>query len=162
VSENSISLSSSRLRTKQSPIHLSIMAGNNYAVISFRKGFAKSELDAALSSSGGPNSKAVIVERRNIRVIQELIYQFRSVMIQLGRAIPSKNARLKSLFAKGHKLIVDTRIVMDKFQAKQHQVPITCSCECAGPSTSSMQMIFDLEDDSDIEVDLDIEEEGYL
>jgi hypothetical protein len=84
------------------------------------------------------------------------------VMIQLGRAIPSKNARLKSLFAKGHKLIVDTRIVMDKFQAKQHQVPTTGACKCAGPSTSSMKMIFDPEDDSDIEVDLDIEEEGYL
>jgi hypothetical protein len=138
------------------------MAGKNYAVISFRKGFAKSELDAALSSSGGPNSKAVIVERRNIRVIQELIYQFRSVMIQLGRAIPSKNARLKSLFAKGHKLIVDTRIVMDKFQAKQQQVPTTGACKCAGSSTSSMKMIFDPEDDSDIEVELDIEEEDYL
>jgi hypothetical protein len=138
------------------------MSGKNYAVISFRKGFAKSELDAALSSSGGPNSKAVVVERRNIRVIQELIYQFRSVMIQLGKAIPSKNARLRSLFSKGHKLIVDARIVMDKFQAKQHQVPTTCSGECAGQSTSSMQMKFDLEDDSDVEIDLDIEEEGHL
>jgi hypothetical protein len=129
------------------------MAGKYDAVITFRKGFSKSELDAALSSSGGPKT---VVERRNIRVIQELIYQFRSVMIQLGKAIPSKNARLKSLFAKGHKLIVDTRIVMDKFQAKQHQVPTSGACKCAGPSTSSMKMIFDPEDDSDIEVEVDI------
>jgi hypothetical protein len=138
------------------------MAGKYDAVITFRKGFSKSELDAALSSSGGPKT---VVERRNIRVIQELLYQFRSVMIQLGKAIPSKNAKLKLLFAKGHKLIVDTRIVMDKVQAKQHQVPTTCAkcaCKCAGPSTSSMKMIFDPEDDSDIEVEVDLEEEGYL
>jgi hypothetical protein len=138
------------------------MAGKYDAVITFRKGFSKSELDAALSSSGGPKT---VVERRNFRVIQELLYQFRSVMIQLGKAIPSKNAKLKSLFTKGHKLIVDTRTVMDKVQAKQHQVPTTCAkcaCKCAGPSKSSMEMIFDPEEDSDLEVEVDLEEEGYL
>jgi hypothetical protein len=119
-------------------------------------------LDAALSSSGGPKT---VVERRNIRVIQELLYQFRSVMLQLGKAIPSKNAKLKSLFTKGHKLIVDTRTVMDKVQAKQRQAPPTCAkcaCKCAGPSKSYTEMILEPEEDSDLEVEVDLEEEGYL
>jgi hypothetical protein len=138
------------------------MSGKYDAVITFRKGFSKSELDAALSSSGGPKT---VVERRNIRVIQELLYQFRSVMLQLGKAIPSKNAKLKSLFTKGHKLIVDTRTVMDKVQAKQRQASTPCAkcaCKCAGTSKSYTEMIIEPEEDSDLEVEVDLEEEGYL
>jgi hypothetical protein len=138
------------------------MPGGKYSEIVFRKGFAPSDLDSALSSSGGAQTKAVVVERRNIKVIQELISQFESVLLQIGKELPIKTSGLRNLFAKGHKLISHTQIIATKFQAKQNQIPITCQCECQGPTVSSMENLVKVEDDSDIEIEYDIEEEGYL
>jgi hypothetical protein len=140
------------------------MPGNKYSDIAFRKVFAQADLDSALSSSGGPMTKAIVVERRNIKVLQELVYRFESTRLQLGKSIPIKNSQLRRLFAKSHKLIGYTRVMADKFQAKQNQVPVTCQCECLGPTTSSMEQLVDVEDDSDIEIEWEynIEENGYL
>jgi hypothetical protein len=139
------------------------MPGNSkHPQISFRKDFDPADLDFALSSNGGPQGQAVNVERRNINVLQELLYQHESVLLQLGKALPHKTSALRRLFGKGHTLIAHTRLIMQKFKAKQDQIPVTCQCECKGPPVSTLEDSDNFVDNSDIEVEYDIEEVGYL
>jgi hypothetical protein len=136
------------------------MPGNSkHSQIAFRKDFCPADLDSALSSSEG---KAVNVERRNIKVMQELLYQHESVLLQLGKALPHKTSALRRLFGKGHTLVAHTRIIMKKFKAKQDQIPVTCQCECKGPPVSTLEDSDIFSDDSDIKVEYDIEEAGYF
>jgi hypothetical protein len=139
------------------------MPGNSkHSQIAFRKDFCSADLDSALSSSGGPQGKAVNVERRNIKVLQELLYQHERVLLQLGKALPHKTSALRRLFGKGHTLVAHTQIIMQKFKAKQDQIPVTCQCECKGPPMSTLEDSDIFSDDSDIEVEYDIEEAGYF
>jgi hypothetical protein len=139
------------------------MPGNSkHSQIVFHKGFVPANLDSALSSYGGPQGKAVNVERRNIKVMQELLYQHESVLLQLGKELPNKTSALRRLFGKGHTLVAHTRIIMKKFKAKQDQILVTCQCKCKGPPVSTIEDSDIFSDDSDIEDEYDIEEAGYF
>jgi hypothetical protein len=98
--------------------------------IIFCNGVSEEDLTLAMMANLAPLSKLVHDERRRIKVVKELVYQLETILICLGGELTKTTPVLRSLFAKGHKLVQNTRTVMKKVQPRLSQVPNTCSCEC--------------------------------
>ena len=131
----------------------------DYSRITFRKDFARSELDSAINFTSAPLSELVQAERCRIKVVRELIYQMETCLIQLRDRIPRQSSSVRALFRKGHSLVYSTRAIMRKVRIRQDQVPNTCSCECR-VQPASVTANFD-ELAYEFEVDCDSDELPY-
>jgi hypothetical protein len=136
---------------------------HQHSLIIFRNGFSEEDLNLAMTATIAPLSKLVHDECRRIKVVKELVYQLETVLIRLGEELTKKTPVLRSLFAKGHRLVQNTRTVMKKVQLRHSQVPNTCSCECRVYPASVTENFDELAaiEAAIIEVDFDSDESPY-